>query len=180
LKLYIEHLYNLYIQQFPFEQHALLHDVYIQSNNKVSNTQMPGNKNVQVRSRKGRKNSFSDLHTGVLNKEGLIRLWNSQTILKKAKAKKTLNNIVILPSMCIKINNLDYLREKVNQLSKEITVSKAEFKITAVMCKNVHECMIDMLIKSINLYISSQTSSILSKTKKKSVIQILQRYKSIN
>jgi len=92
-KIYLEHMYNLFTQQFPQEQHPILHDIYIQMNYKITNTGIPLNYTRGKIKRKSMKIKNEKTGGTPLDEDKLyIKIWNPNIFLSTKKLSKFKKN----------------------------------------------------------------------------------------
>eukprot|EP01128_Nolandella_sp_AFSM9_P010745 TRINITY_DN746_c1_g3_i1.p1 TRINITY_DN746_c1_g3~~TRINITY_DN746_c1_g3_i1.p1 ORF type:complete len:1328 (-),score=241.42 TRINITY_DN746_c1_g3_i1:125-4108(-) len=186
LRLYFEHIYNLFVQEFPPEQHAQLHEIYLSeafrfthSGNakmvarltKKSSSRFSRGKSKKMKEREKELSEPTTLDEIMTETESWnIKIWPPKVVLSSKKARryrKARNQTTISPSMCVKVNNMSHIRTKLFLWKSRQPELSSLFDRLLDIEKRIWNSFIGMLIYSLDFYITAQLEFILGKTKKK-------------
>eukprot|EP01129_Flabellula_baltica_P005660 TRINITY_DN2061_c0_g1_i4.p1 TRINITY_DN2061_c0_g1~~TRINITY_DN2061_c0_g1_i4.p1 ORF type:complete len:946 (+),score=162.20 TRINITY_DN2061_c0_g1_i4:95-2932(+) len=159
---YLEHLYNMFVQQFPNEMQDSLHDIFIQQSYKQSNTIGSPYSPMDKKLKKARKVSIDQNVT-------VIKLWAQIDISLKKKALGSTSQIMLLPSMLNKVNNIVFLLEKYPDFRSKKDQSA---KKTHTLIKRIDQTFIGIITHAIKEFVLSKVLNTLKKSKKKLTYKI--------
>lgn len=149
LKIYIENIYSQFIEEFPNYLDTKLHDLYIK--------EILGKNNLRYFLKEKRSFKYRLLKLKVF--QNLNKIQN-HTYISKCKER-----FDILPSMCIKINNILKIKLFIQNITNQYIFDSTSLENLSQQIDEVVDEMIKLIVYSLNSIIKSEIQLFLKSSK---------------